>query len=310
MSARQVTNVPASVRGRLVNRAREQRESFDQILLYFAIERFLFRLSRTEWGDRLVVKGATMLRARGTPLGRPTKDIDFFGSIDASPASIERIIRDCLRVEYPADGIVFGDEIKLSEITVANRYPGVRVVLRGHLDNARFKLKLEIGVDDAVVPDPGWVDYPVLLDLEAPRVLVYQPVTAIAEKLEAMVKLGITNSRMKDFYDIWLLARTQRFDGTEMASALRATFDHRQTPLPEGLPVAFTPAYYDDPAVQARWRGFIAKYGIDTADELAEICAAIAKFVMPALQASAQGADFQMVWTAESGWMPVEEAEE
>lgn len=309
MTPRQISNIPASVRGRLVNRARAQGESFDQTLLYFAIERFLFRLSRTEWGDRLVVKGATMLRARGTPLGRPTRDIDFFGSIDTSRASIEAVIRECLRVECLQDGIVFEDQIEISEIIVANRYPGVRIVLRGHLDNARFKLKIEIGFDDAVVPDPGWVEYPVLLDLDAPRVLAYQPVTSIAEKFEAMVKLGATNSRMKDFYDIWLLARTLRFDGPDMASALRATFEHRETPLPERLPVALTSAYYDDDAVLARWRGFTAKYGIDVADELSEVCDRIAEFVMPAAVAVAKNRDFSLVWVAGAGWMEAGEAE-
>ena len=136
------------------------RRFYDQVLQYFAIERFLYRLSKTQWGERLIVKGAIMLRAWGTPLGRPTRDIDFLGNIDSSPEVVEQAVRECLAVEYPDDGLVFDPDIELAEINVKDRYPGVRVTVRGNLDGGTFKLQLDIGIDDDVVPDPEWVEYP------------------------------------------------------------------------------------------------------------------------------------------------------
>ena len=292
MSQRGATNVPASVRARLLSESRVRGESFDQTLVYFAIERFLYRLSQTEMADRLVVKGATMLRAWGTPLGRPTRDIDFLGSIESSPAAVAKAVRECLAVAYPDDGIVFEDDVVTTEITVEDRYPGIRATVRGHLDRARFKLQLDIGIDDAVVPDPEWVDYPTLLELDAPRVLAYLPATAIAEKSEAMVTLGAANSRMKDFYDIWLLASTRDFAGAELARALRATFTHRGTALPSVRPLALTPAFYDDPATLARWRAFAAKVGTDAPPDFGALCEAIGEFIMaPTAAAAAAAAD-------------------
>jgi hypothetical protein len=169
MSQRGLKNVPASIRVRLLNEAKASGDSYDQVLQYFAIERFLYRLSKTQWGERLIVKGAIMLRAWGTPLGRPTRDIDFLGKIDNSPEAVERAVRECLAVEYPDDGLVFAPDIETAEINVMDRYPGVRIVVRGNLDGGTFKLQLDIGIDDAVVPDPEWIEYPTLLDLDSPR---------------------------------------------------------------------------------------------------------------------------------------------
>jgi hypothetical protein len=270
--------------------------------VYFAIERFLYRLAQTPLADRLVVKGATMLRAWGTPLARPTRDIDFMGSIENSPAAIVSAVRQCLDVVYRADGMVFAHEIVTEAITVADRYPGVRATVRGHLDGARFKLQLDIAANDVIVPDPGWVDYPTLLDLEAPRILAYMPVTAIAEKYDAMVKHGMANSRMKDFYDIWLLSRTLDLGGAELAAALRATFAHRETALAAAPPPALTAAFYDEPAVQARWAAFVSKSGEGVPADLDEVCAALSAFLMPVATAVAEGRQFVDVWIPGEGW--------
>jgi len=157
VSRSDLKNIPASVRARLLNEARQRGESYDQILQYFAIERFLYRLSKTEWGCRLVLKGAIMLRAWGTPLGRPTRDIDFLGEIDNSPGVVDRIVRTCLAVDYPDDGLVFDGEIETVQINEADRYPGVRVVVRGQLDGGTFKLQLDIASMTPSCPTPsGW----------------------------------------------------------------------------------------------------------------------------------------------------------
>jgi hypothetical protein len=297
-----IRNIPASVRARLLARAKQQGESFDQILVYFAIERFLFRLAQTPWGDRLVVKGATMLRAWGTPLGRPTRDIDFSGTLDNSPEAVVAVVGECLKVPYPADGLSFDDTVEATAINVMDRYPGVRAIVTGNLDGALFKLQLDIGIDNVVVPDPEWIDYPTLLDLEAPRILAYMPAAAIAEKFETMVNLGLANSRMKDFYDVWLLSRVHEFAGAELVSAFGATFAHRGTDIPENLPLALTPAFFDGTEARSRWTAFITRSRVEAPRELAEVCAAISLFVMPVAVAARSNSDFLQRWVPGTGW--------
>jgi hypothetical protein len=302
VSRRDLTNVPASVHARLLALAKGQGESYDQMLQYFAIERFLYRFSLTEWGGRLVVKGAIMLRAWGTPLGRPTRDIDFLGAMDNSVDAVERAVRDCLAMDYPDDGLVFDTGIETSEINVADKYPGVRVVVRGHLDGGRFRLQLDIGIDDAVVPEPEWVDYPTLLDLEAPRILAYLPTTAIAEEFETMVSMGLANSRLKDYYDIWLLSTVHAHDGAELSAALDATFSHRGTPIPTDTPPALTDAFHASAEAQARWQAFLTGKGIDAPADLAQVCGVITSFVMPPTVAAAAGETFASRWQPSAGW--------
>jgi predicted nucleotidyltransferase component of viral defense system len=302
VTRRDLANVPASVHARLLSRAKAQGESYDQVLQYFAIERFLYRLSLTEWGERFVVKGAIMLRAWGTPLGRPTRDIDFLGAIDNSTAAVERAVADCLAVEYPGDGLIFDPAVETSEINVADRYPGVRAVVRGNLDGGTFKLQLDIGIDDAVVPEPEWVEYPTLLDLDAPRILAYQPSTALAEKLDTIVSKGLANSRLKDYYDIWLLSTLHSYDGVELAASILATFTHRGTAIPHDTPLGLTDAFYGNAEVQARWRSFLSSKAIDALDDFSDVCAAISDFMTPPAVAAASDEAFEMRWEPSVGW--------
>jgi hypothetical protein len=302
MSQREPRNIPASVRARLLNEAKASGDSYDQVLQYFAIERFLYRLSQTEWADRLIVKGAIMLRAWGTPLGRPTRDIDFLGNIDNSPEAGERAVRECLAVEYFDDGLAFDSEIETAEINVMDRYPGIRVVVRGNLDGGTFKLQLDIGIDDAVVPDPEWVDYPTMLDLEAPRVLAYQPVTALAEKFETIVSRGLTNSRLRDYYDLWLLPTLHTYEGAGVAAAVEATFRHRGTAIPAEVPSGLANAFFGTPANQAAWRSFLANRRVEAPSDLSDVCEAIVTFMMPVAVAAAGGSPYSSTWDPSSGW--------
>ncbi|MDO9108488.1 MAG: nucleotidyl transferase AbiEii/AbiGii toxin family protein [Coriobacteriia bacterium] len=219
---------PIEVRRRLKARAAELGLDFQQAVLYYAMERFLFRLSQTRWSDRLVAKGAVMLRVWDASVARPTRDIDFLGRVDNSPEAIRSIVAECLAIQLD-DGLAFESEIHVVPITAEDRCPGVRVKVAGDLGGARFVLRLDVGIDDAVVPDPGWVDYPVMLQDEAPRILAYQPATAIAEKFQAMIEIGLANSQMKDYHDIWMLSRTLEFDGPDLSDAIRATFQRRGT---------------------------------------------------------------------------------
>lgn len=299
---RELKNVPASVRARLLNEAKASGDSYDQVLQYFAIERFLYRLSKTEWSEHLIVKGAIMLRAWRTPLGRATRDIDFLGTIDSSPESVERAIRECLAVEYPNDGLVFDPEVEAVGINVMDRYPGVRAVVRGNLDGGLFKLQLDIGVDDAVVPDPEWVEYPTLLDLEAPRVLAYQPVAALAEKFETIVTRGLANSRLRDYYDLWLLPTLRGYSGSEVSAALEATFSHRGTRLPTEPPPGLSERFFGAAEAQAGWRAFLANRRVEAPTDLAAVCDSIITFIMPPAVAAATGSPFSSDWDPSSGW--------
>jgi len=292
------------VRRQLKARATELGLDFQQAVLYYAMERFLFRLSQTRWSDRLVVKGAVMLRVWDAAVARPTRDIDFLGRVDNTPEAIRGIVAECLAVEID-DGLAFESKIHAEPITVEDRYPGVRVKVAGDLGGARFVLRLDIGIDDAVVPDPGWVDYPVLLQDESPRILAYQPATAIAEKFQAMIEIGLANSRMKDYHDIWMLLRTLEFDGQDLADAMRATFERRETELPSEIPAELTLEYTGQPATSRMWdtyrKGFPDPV-MDLPEDLQDVADAIAAFVMPASAAASSGVAFGKTWTPTSGW--------
>jgi hypothetical protein len=199
-------NLAASIRQRLLNKARETGRPFNEILQYFAIERFLYRLATSPHADKFVLKGALMFTAWQAPLSRPTRDIDLLGltnnSIDAIVAMTQTI---CTQAVEP-DGLTFEPEgVEGERIVEGADYEGVRVRFRGSLGTARITMQLDIGFGDVVIPQPVMVEYPTILPLSAPRLRGYSRESAIAEKFEAMIKLGILNSRMKDFFDVWLL---------------------------------------------------------------------------------------------------------
>jgi len=224
------------------------------------------------------------------------------GKVDKSPEAISRVVRECLEVEYPDDGIVFDRDIETIAINTERQYPGVRVVLRGNLDGATFKLQLDIGIDDAVVPDPAWIDYPTLLDLDTPRVLAYQPTTTLAEKYETIVDRGVENSRLRDYYDIWLISRARQVPGSELSAAIAATFAHRATPLAAEVPPGLTRAFYESPASRSRWMSFLTNRRVDAPTDLGAVCAAIATFIMPPAHAAASGSTLSKTWNPLSGW--------
>lgn len=295
----------ANVRRLLRRRADELGLDFEQALQYYAVERFLFRLAQSAWAERFIVKGAVMLRVWDAAVARPTRDVDFLGLVDNTPEAVETVVRECLGADVPADGLEFSDVVDVAQTMLDDRYPGVRVRLRGELAGARFTLRLDIGVGDVVVPEPGWVEYPPLLDQPAPRVLAYQPATAVAEKLESIVDLGLINSRLKDFYDLWMLAGRLSFDGQTLADALSATFRARGSQLPTSAPVALTAAFAEQDATVAMWQAYrsrLATSGIDAPAELGEVVSAIRDFAMPPAAAAVGGEPFKALWTPGEGW--------
>jgi len=301
--ARNVKNTAASVHQRLLNRARESDRPFSELLQRFAIERFLYRLSKSRHADILVLKGALMLSVWGGAASRPTKDIDLAGRIDNDPEYIAQAMRDVCEVDVQEDGMVFDAEsVTAARITEQAEYQGVRVRLRGALGNARVSMQVDIGVGDVLFPQPRDVEYPTLLDFPQPRLKGYAMESTIAEKFHAMVLMGILNSRMKDFYDIWTLSRTFDFAGEVLAEAIERTLEARHTQLTAEAAV-FEPSFADDTDKQAQWAAFVRKSDLgDAPSSFSEVVEAVTAFLKPIAGTHDQGKAFCAVWKAPGPW--------
>ena len=294
-------NIPASVRQRILNRAKSDRRPFNELLQYYAMERFLYRLSQSAHADRFILKGALMLRVWRSPELRPTMDIDMLGRTSNKEADIIAQIRDILSMDVEADGLAFdADSIQAERITEDADYEGIRIRFRGALDSARINMQVDIGFGDVVYPEPEESELPTMLDSPAPRLLCYSRESSIAEKFEAMVKLGVLNSRMKDFYDIWLLSRQFDFDGAKLAEAIRLTFERRGTALPTEIE-AFTEPFID--AKQIQWTTFWKRLQQNPVPvSFREVTTAVDGFLAPVVAAISSGKPSPTNWIASGPW--------
>ncbi|MEW6212667.1 MAG: nucleotidyl transferase AbiEii/AbiGii toxin family protein [Acidobacteriota bacterium] len=304
MKGRSLTNLAASVHDRLLNKSKESGRPFNELLQLFAIERFLFRLSRSSHVGSFVLKGALMLRAWESPQARPTKDIDMLGRTANSIENLVAMARDCIAVEVPDDGIRFdNDSVRGERITLDAKYHGVRIHIEGKLGSARLFLQVDFGFGDVIVPGPIEIEYPELLDFGKPRLLGYTPESAIAEKFEAMVDRELANSRMKDFYDIWMLSQRVRFDGGILSRAIRETFNRRGTPLPTEPPLALTSDFSQDAVKLTQWKAFLRKGKLEVNEKtFSEIIDVQRGFLMPAAIAAARNETFEMIWPPQGDW--------
>ena len=296
-----VKNVAASVRQRLLNKARSDRRPFNELLQYYAMERFLYRLSQSAHADRFILKGALLLRVWQAPTTRPTMDIDVLGKTSNEEAAIAAQIKEIMAVGVEPDGLVFDPAtIRFESITELAEYDGLRVRFGGVLDSAKVTVQVDIGFGDVVYPKPEESELPTILDSPPPRLLCYSRESAIAEKFQAMVKLGSLNSRMKDFYDIWLLSRQFEFDASSLAEAVRLTFQQRGTPLPTTFE-AFTTVFADDK--QAQWSAFRKRLQLEHAPEsFRDVLAAVESFLAP-ISALVLGAGPKPTrWTPPGPW--------
>lgn len=302
MSPKTLKNVPASIRQRLLNRARADNRPFNELLQYYAMERFLYRLSKSPHAERFILKGALMLRVWRSPEARPTMDIDMLGRTENDEAAIAAQVRDILAVEVEPDGLIFDPtDLRTERIAEAADYEGVRVRFRGLLDSARINMRIDIGFGDALFPGPEAGDMPTVLDLPAARLLCYSRESAIAEKFHAMVSLGELNSRMKDFYDIWLLARGFDFEGGTLAEAIRLTMRKRGNRPPTEI-VAFSADFAR--AKQAQWTAFRRRLGREQIPlDFAEIASAVSGFLRPIALALSSGVPPPDRWTAPGPWL-------
>ncbi len=286
MTDKPTRNIAASVRQRLLNLRRARSEDYNAILTQYAVERFLYRLSRSAVAGRFVLKGARLFRAWFGQLHRPTKDLDLLGHGESSPDGVARAVRQVLDTPVPDDGLAFDpDSVMATEIREEQEYGGIRVKLVAMLGNARIPMQIDVGFGDAVTPKPKVQAYPTLLEMDAPKLQMYPPETVVAEKLEAAVVRGMTNSRMKDYYDLLVIFRTCELKDEGLAKAIAATFHRRQTALPVDVPPGLSDDFGTDNTAQRLWREFLRRLQLDDAPpEFLEVVRSVRESLWPAMQ--------------------------
>ncbi len=285
--ARQPRDIGASVRARLLTLAREKGQVFDLLLTRYVIERLLYRLCTSPHRDRFVLKGAVLMTTWFDDPHRPTRDVDFLGHGDPAPEPMLAVFREICAIEQN-DGVVFDvDALRVELIREELEYGGLRLRTIARLAGARITVVIDIGFGDATEPGVEEINLPVLLDLPAPRLRAYARETVVAEKFQAMVLLGLANTRMKDFYDIWILSRNYDFDGERLSRAIAATFERRRTEIPQDVPDALTPAFAADATKQRQWDAFVRGLVAD-APPLETIVNDLAGFLMPYAKQAAQ----------------------
>lgn len=303
MSRPALKNVPASIHRRLLNKARESGRPFNELLQYFAMERFLYRLTRSRHANAFILKGGLMLTVWKAPSSRPTMDIDLLGRTANDVSTLVAIFRELCEQDVEPDGLAFDASSVTGEvITEDAEYEGVRIRCRGSLGPAQVTLQIDVAFGDVIVPQPEFNDWPTILDLPAPRLRGYSRESTIAEKLEAMVRFGVVNSRLKDFFDIWFLSRQFDFDGETLSAAIRATFASRQSTIP-ALPVGLSTIFGEDQARARQWREFVRRNRLGSApEEFAAVIVSVADFLTPVTDALASGRSFSAIWRAPGPW--------
>ena len=271
-----VQNLGASVRARLLNLAKERNQPFEILLTRYALERLLYRLGSSKYRERFVLKGAMLVRTWVDDPYRPTRDLDLLGFGDSDPDAIIGVFREICTLKAD-DAVVFDIVDRIRDDA---QYGGLRIKTAATVDGAKVRVLVDIGFGDAVEPGLTEIELSVLLNQPVPRLRAYPYETVVAEKFQAMVMLGRANSRMKDFYDVWMLARSYDFEGDRLARAVAATFARRKTEIPADRPDALTPAFAEDPTKQQQWTAFVKDVAVTPAS-LAEVIEDLAAFLMP-----------------------------
>ncbi len=297
-------NVPASVRARLLKVAKERREDFTLTLMNYAAERFLYRLSKSKHRDQFVLKGAMLFAVRLGEHYRPTRDLDLLGLGEATEAAVNAAIQEIVSTAVDDDGLAFDvGTLTVHPIREDNRDGGLRAVIQAHLAEARIHVQIDIGFGDAITPGALDLDFPTLLrDMASPHVLAYPTETIIAEKAEALVDLGISNSRMKDFSDIAIAARRVAFDGESLVAALRATFRRRGTALPDGEIVAISEQFVQDSSAQANWRAFATRNQQTEFESLQQVVSELQRFLQEPFAHAHSAEPFAAQWSPGGPW--------
>ena len=304
MNAKRGKNIAASVRDRLLTLARERGEDFQLILTQYGLERLLYRIGKSGYRDRLILKGAMLFMLWSDQPHRPTRDVDFLGLGDSSVEGLQAIFCELCGIPVENDGLVLmADSVQVERIRNESEYGGLRVRLFGDLAGARVRIQADIGFGDAVTPEPREIEYPTLLGNPAPILMAYPCESVVAEKYQALVNLGMANSRMKDFFDLWIIAREFDFDGRTLSMALRNTFSRRRTALPNNTPPGLSPEFYEDTHKITQWNAFLRKGMLaHSRPSLAGVCLLLETFLLPPTQALIQDQEFRSKWKPGGPW--------
>ncbi len=292
-------DLSASILARLLAMAKQRGDDYNLLLNRFGMERLLARLGASPHADRFLLKGALLFALWYDTPHRPTRDADLLGFGPDDAANLVATFREVATMDL-GDGIVFNpDSVKADAIREDNTYGGTRITLVARIGSARCALQIDVGFGDAVTPEPQTVAYPTLLgDFPAPVLRVYPVYTVIAEKYQAMVMLGQANSRMKDFFDLAVIAHRTELDGATLAAAIAATFARRQTALPTQQPLALTQQFSEDAAKQRQWQAFLNKNRVEAAS-LGDTVALLADLLWPPTQVAAAGSHATATWRPE-----------
>lgn len=300
---RSPANIGASVRARLGALAREKGINLELLLVRYAHERLLYRLGQSKYRQRFILKGAMLQTIWLADPFRPTRDLDLLGHGDSEPESLRTAFREILAIECD-DGVVFDlDRLSVEPIREETEYGGQRIETTARIAGAQLRVRIDLGFGDAITPDADEIAYPVLLDQPAPRVRAYPKETVIAEKLQAIVVLGATNGRMKDFYDLWMMSRHFSFEAALLAKAVAATFERRRTPLPAGIPVGLSDEFATNADAVRRWEFFTSRNVLsEQPGSFAEVVATLRGFLTPAIQLAGGSNTDAILWPPGGPW--------
>ena len=295
-----VSNVAASVQARLRTLAGGDGRRFAQLLLLYTLEGVLRRLAQSKYRDHFVLKGGLLLFGMKAHLARATRDLDLLGrNTPIDPDNVAALVREiCLQVPSEDDGLHFDlESVETEIITEENEYPGVRARFYGYLAHARSRVVVDVAAGDPVVPGPREFSYPTLLSEQPLTLQAYSIESVVAEKLDALAQRGLLTSRLKDCYDLWLLAQQHAFDGALLQQAIQATFTARGRTFTPELPTILTPAFAEDLYKQEQWAAFLAAKSVGSApSSLADALAPVTQMLAPLWQASAASEPFSGSW--------------
>ena len=297
-------NLAASIRQKLLNIATQQGEDFGLVLTHYALERLLYRLSQSRHCDQFVLKGAMLFQIWSNTPHRATRDLDLLGHGDPSPENSIVVFRELCGIAVPDDSLSFPIETVAAEkIKEDKEYEGVRVRLLARMEKVRIPVQVDIGFGDALTTQPGIADYPTLLPMPAPQIQAYPMDAVIAEKLEAMVHLGMLNSRMKDFFDVWFLACTFSFEAATLANSIHATFKRRGTAQDAERFEALIRELSVDDSKRTQWRAFLNKGKLTAPSNFADVVGAIREFASFPLRANSADRGAPISWSPGGPWL-------
>ena len=296
-------NMGTSVRTKLLQLAKRRGDDFQLVLLRYVNERLLYRLATSAHANRFVLKGAALFTVWTGKPHRATRDLDLLGFGESSEDNIREVFNDVATMKTEDDGVVFdASSLEVGPIRENQEYGGVRVTLTAHIAEAKVRAQVDVGFGDAITPEAIEIDFPALLSFPAPRLRAYPRETVIAEKLDAMVQLGLANSRMKDFYDLQVLSELFDFDGELLVRAIQATFTRRGTPVPDEAPVALSAQFTGDSGKAKQWSAFASKSGAGDVGDFASAMEHVGRFVTEPLKQARTSVPWKATWPKGGPW--------